>query len=320
MSASSTFQELLNILLDDAQPFPLYRLSELSDLDREQIEGFQAIWPRLSAERKRTLIAELGDLADRHFEMLFEPINLLAVSDPDAEVRRLAIENLWECERPDLAVRLIEAVRRDPAEGVRAAAAAALGRFVYLGELEDLAPDLWHQAEDVLLLAAREDPNPEVRLRSLEALGFSSRSEVVELLEEAYRSPEEHVRRAALLAMGRSADARWRKHVVAELHSPSPGLREEAVRAAGELELRETVPLLIDLLADVSDAVRQAAIWALGQLGGEEAAEALYQLFEETEDPEELDLIEDALDHLAFVDQTRDLLLFDLEEPEEPNS
>jgi len=59
--------------------------------------------------------------------------------------------------------------------------------------------------------------------------------------------------------------------------------------------------------------VRRAAIWSLGQLGGDVARQVLGDLLESSEDTAETQIVQDALDNLAFVDGTRDLLMFDLD-------
>jgi HEAT repeat protein len=316
----AAYEQLLQQLCDETQPVPRFRLSELSDLDRAQLERLQAVWEAIATPKRRTLIEELGELADLHIELTFERVYRLALQDPDAQVRRTAIQNLWECQDPTLVPPLVEALGSDPEPGVRAAAAAALGRFVFLGEVEELGRDPLHGIEEALLTASEEDEVQEVRQCSLESLGFSSRDEVPSLIERAYGSGEESLVRSALLAMGRSANDRWRPQVLAQLHSPAPELRIEAARAAGELELMEAVPDLIDLLEDVHRDVRHAAIWSLGQLGGSQAAEALMALLEHMDDEEESDVLEDALEHLAFVDGTHAFLPAEFDEPEEPST
>ena len=117
--------------------------------------------------------------------------------------------------------------------------------------------------------------------------------------------------------MGRSASDQWQSHVLEEMHNPSPSIRKEAAKAAGELELRDATESLIELLDDVNYLVRDSAIWALGQLGGEEAADALLLLLDNTDEEELAETLEEALDHLAFVNNTRDFLLIDFADDEE---
>jgi HEAT repeat protein len=309
------FDDLLSILQDDGQPLPLARLKELSDLDSKHLSRLRSAWSRIPDKRRQRLIVEIGQLADRSIEVTFERVNRFAMGDDLPEIRRRAIQNLWECDDPALARPLITALGEDASAEVRAAAAAALGPFVFFGETEEIPAELLHRIEEALLAAHASDSAQAVRLSCLESLGYSSRKEVATLIRAAYASGVEDIMRSALCAMGRSADDPWSPMVLAELTSASPALRLEAARAAGELELREAVPGLVDLLEDVHDDVRRAAIWSLGELGGEEAKAALARLAEDAKDEGEVALLQEALENLDFVDGTRDLFLFNFDEP-----
>ncbi|NIS81444.1 MAG: hypothetical protein GTO14_14855 [Anaerolineales bacterium] len=312
------FHDLLEIIRDEDRPFPFERLAELSDLDKHHTAQLHEMWPHFPETRKRILLATLGQQAFEHIELTFEPINRLALFDSDAEVRSIAIQNLWECEDPTLAKPLLNALNEDGEAHVRAVAATALGLFVWLGEIEELPADLLRLIEEGLLRAAVQDEASEVRRRSLESLGFSSRSEVPRLIENAYQTEEESSKQSALFAMGRSASDLWKPHVLAELFHASPKIRLEAARAAGELEINEAIENLIDLLQDIDEGVRDTAIWALAELGGEDAKEALVDILRTAEDEAFLTYVSEALDHMAFIDGTRDLLMFDFDEFEDP--
>jgi HEAT repeat protein len=261
-------------------------------------------------------MGELGRLAQEHIELNFDRVDRMALSDPDGQVRRIAIENLWESEDSGLVPSLVRTLAADVDPSVRAAAGAALGAFVYLGEVDRLPSEALAEVEEALLLAV-QDADENVRLRSLEALGYSSRAEVPALIRHAYRSSDENQRRSSLLAMARSVDDVWKTEVLAELRSPSPVLRLEATRAAGELELQESIKELIDLVEDGDQGIRRAAIWSLGQVGGKRPGEFLSRLLDEAGDGDEAGLIEDALNQLAFVEGTRDLSLLAVDEDDE---
>jgi len=314
---TTSFEQLLDLLSDETQPFPIEGLAELSDMDAELTKRFSNVWDLLSTDRRRTLIHEVGTQADLKIELTFEQVNRIALSDPDSEVRAIAIHNLWECESPDLVPHFLETLKQDPTSQVRAAAAKALGLFVWLGEIDQLSVDLLKQIEEALLDATKEDLEDDVRRRSLESLGFSSHKEVPLLIDQAYQSGDEAYIQSALYAMGRSASDQWQPYIMVEMNNPSPILRKEAAKAAGELELREATESLIELLDYVNFQVRDSAIWALGQLGGEEAADALLLLLDNTDDKELAETLEEALDHLAFVNNTRDFLLIDFADIEE---
>jgi hypothetical protein len=309
---TTDLQHLLDTLTDPSLPVNDEMLEAASDLDAAGLQSFQAGWSAWESPRKLEVLDHIGQMADENIELNFDRVNRLALEDGEPGVRRRAIQNLWECEDPSLGERLAALVGTDPDAEVRATAAAALGRFVYLGEVDEIDDQLLRQVEDRLLAAERDDQDAAVRLRSLESLGYSSRPEVVELIEAAYVSGQEPRMQSALKAMARSASPAWEEAVVENLHHAAPGLRAEATRAAGELELRESVDDLIELTDDAIDDVRLAAIWSLAQIGGQEAAEALTRLLETAEDEDEIALLEDGLDYIAFVDGTRDIPLFDL--------
>ncbi len=308
------FLQLLETLQDESVPIPLQRISELSDLDRDQQHQFESVWPSVSTERKLQILKEMGQQALGHFELSFEAVNRIALSDSDSEVRSIAIENLWESEDPSLVPVLLESLVFKGDDHIRAVAATALGKFVWLGEIDEIPSELLHQIEAGLLATCRNDDSHEVRMRSLESIGYSSHDDVPQQIEAAYNSKNEQMQQSAVLAMGRSANKRWGNYILSELSNPNPLIRMEAARAAGELEVREATETLIDLLQDVNDDIRLAAVWALAELGGEDALNALIELGEQSEDSAFQDVIQKAIDHMTFIEGTRDLLLFDFDD------
>jgi len=57
------------------------------------------------------------------------------------------------------------------------------------------------------------------------------------------------------------------------------------------------------------ELVVNAAVWSLSQIGGEDARIYIESLIDETEDDDQVEFLEEALDNLAF---TEDLAKFDL--------
>ena len=314
---TTDLQHLLDALADPLQPVQDDLLEAASDLDSPRLQAFQTAWSSWDPTRRLQVLEHLGQIADGDIELNFDRINRLALGDEETRVRRQAIQNLWECEDPSLGGQLARLLEADSSGEVRATAAAALGRFIYLGETEEIDEELLHQVEGRLLAAQRDDPDEAVRLRSLESLGYSSRPEIVQLIEAAYGSGNEARMQSALKAMARSASPAWEASILANLHHAAPGLRAEAARAAGELELPGCVDDLIELTEDAIDEVRLAAIWSLAQVGGQDASLALTRLLESIGAPDEIALIEDGLDYIAFVDGTRDISLLDFD-PEDP--
>ena len=68
---------------------------------------------------------------------------------------------------------------------------------------------------------------------------------------------------------------------------------------------------MLELLEDDDSEVRLAAAWSLSQIGGREAADALEGLLERSDDEDEIDLIENALENLAFTEELGELNLLD---------
>lgn len=248
----------------------------LSDLRRQELTLFCERWQTIGAARRRYVIGTLVEIAEANFTVDFNSIFRLGLADEDAHVRAHAIDGLWEDRSPDLVDTLLDLLSSDPAIIVRAAAAAGLGRFVLMAELEELEEKVGHRIVEGLR-SVIEDPNEalEPRRRAVEAISYSGQADVPALIDEAYGHPSEKMRVSAVFSMGRSADAAWGSTVINELSSPNAEMRFEAARSCGELELREAVPTLIRMIADNDREVQQAAISALGKIGGQEARRAL---------------------------------------------
>jgi HEAT repeat protein len=201
-------------------------------------------------------------------------------------------------------------LKDDSDVGVRREAANVLNLFVDLGELEEIPENIYQQVEDALLAAANGEDDVRVRRTALESLGYSSRPEVMTLIESAFQREDPNWQASALHAMGRSADDRWTDDVLNSLVNDDDRIRRAAVQAAGELSIKSAGPLLLKILAEEEEeTVVSAAIWSLSQIGGEEARIFLQNLLDQTEDEEQIEYLEDALDNLAF---TEDLDRFDL--------
>jgi len=305
-----TIEALLKHLADESQPLSVAKLYALSNLEGDNLTRVQAAWTTLPAERRRAAMQHLVDIAEANFEVDFEPIFRLGLSDPDAVVREAAIDGLWENAEPSLIHTLVSMLQHDPAESVRAAAASALGHYVYLDELEEIPHTHVVPALQALrtIIATPSEPL-EVRRRAVEALGFSGAEDIPQIIRDAYASPDEKMRVSAVFAMGRSADERWIKTIVAELEAQSPEMRFEAARAAGELEARSAIPTLARLLDDPDREVQEMAVWALGQIGGDRARVLLTELAK-GKDQELAELAIEAIEEMEWMHGGRDLPLF----------
>jgi HEAT repeat protein len=241
------------------------------------------------------------------------------LSDPDPNVRVLAIQGLWDYPDPGLIDSLIGIATSDPDQKVRNQAITGLGRYVYEGEMADYGydqgpldtilrqdelPEESYQHVVAFLLNIAQDLSAtlDARCFSIEALGFASEPQITNLVEQAYHDPDAAIKTSALFAMGRSGLARWVPYILAELDNPDPRIQLEAVRAAGELFLDEAAPTLVRLAQSGTDQnLRCEAIWALGHTASLEAFELLDAIAHDpTEDEETRELAQAALDEYGL--------------------
>jgi HEAT repeat protein len=255
-----------------------------------------------------------------NFDLDFSTIITLALDDPDADVRRAAVDGVLEDCPPRVIERLMAMAQDDANAEVRAAAAGALGQFILLGELGKLPERLAVRLQDTAL-ALHRNPNEDlnVRRRALEAIANCGREGVPELIREAYYHDNLMMRVSAVFAMGRSCDDVWAPQVLEELSSEYPEMLYEATRAAGELELRKALARLAELAGEEDREIQEMAIWSLGEIGGKAALnilENLAVLAVENEDDDLADAIEEAQSAASFSGE--DLFpLFDLADLED---
>ncbi len=315
MDAPSSIHDLIKALLDLETPFPARLLYQFSDIAPDDCKVLTSAWHTIPAVRRRAVLQDLVELAEHDNLLLFEDVGRIALKDGDAECEVSGISLLLEAEDPKLIpifMRMLSNANK--AEFVRAAAANALGFYVYLGELEELEPAIHHNIEDALLQAYAEDPSELVQRRSLESLGYSSREEVPPLLRGASVKDSDEWLESALFAMGKSADAQWETEVLENLNHENLEVRGQAIHAAGELTLSSARTRLLRQLDREKDGyLRSELIWALSQIGGEGIEEKFEQLLAKTDDDDEANLLEEALDMLNFTNDSTDFELMEVD-------
>jgi HEAT repeat protein len=308
------FSKLISALTDESVPFSPKYLNRLSDLEPADKALLTDTWSKVSSRRREALLEDLEEIHMADDLLCFEDVGRVALKDKEPGVRKRAIDILREYELVDLLPTFVHIAEHDPDAEVRAASAAALATYIYMGEVENISPKKLIQVEECLLNLISGKDTTLVRRRALEALGFSSRNEVVGLIEKAYASPDMDWLVTALFAMGRSANSRWKPHVLKMLTHEHPQVRAEAASAAGELEIKASVPMLLKLLKDSDLDVRMASIWALSQIGGAGVRSALEAMLETTEDDDETNQIDNALENLDFTEEMNNLALLEIPE------
>jgi HEAT repeat protein len=313
-SETKPFSAVLATLADEGQPIDAATIYGLSGLERDQIMQLGKAWSAYSSERRLKLIQSLNQISETNFEMDFRAINHIALEDPASEVRRHAVEGLWEDETIAFMHKLIHILEHDISMDVRSAAVIELGRFILLGEYEDITHSEALMAQEAVLRVLQSNEDIELRRRALEAIANCSREGVADFIEEFYASTDLPQRMSAIFAMGRTCDSRWAPEVLEELNGDQLELQYEAARAAGHLELAEAVPHIVRLIEETEDSeILEVAIWALGEIGGDEARRVLTNIITRAEAEDDEEILEAAQDALDAASLPGDFLLFDFE-------
>lgn len=313
----TSFQTVLDALLDTKKEFPRRYLTQFSDMAPLELNALQDIWSRVALNRKLSLLEGLESLAEEDTLVNFEDFARPLLNDPDGSVRIRALRLMSESEDSKLTPQLLTMLKSDADLNVRVEAAHTLGFFVALGELEAMSQQAYDQIKAGLLESAKGEDDPHVRRQALESLGFSSDEDVVKLIEATLSKVDSEWRTSNLIAMGRSADDRWEEEVLRGLTDEDNRVRKAGVEAAGNLALKTArLPLLRLLEDEDDDEVAGAAIWSLSQIGGEDVRTYLENLLDQTEDEDQIEFLEEALDNLAFTEDLDrfDLMSFDPEE------
>lgn len=311
MNAQNTsFQTVLDSLLDSKKEFPRRYLNQFSDMGTLELQTLQEVWPRVGLSRKLSLLEELESLAEQDTLVSFDDFARPLLNDPDASVRIHALRLLNDSEDVKLIPILLHLLKQDADVNVRAESAATLGNFVALGELEEIPEATYRQVQDGLLESAHGEDQTRVKRHALESLGFSSDEDVVKLIEFALNKRDSDWQASALTAIGRSADDRWEEEVLLGLTDADTRVRMAAVQAAGNLALKSARTILLRMLEEEDDDdVISSVIWSLSQIGGEDVRTYLENLLDQAEEEDQAEFLEEALDNLSF---TEDLARFEL--------
>jgi HEAT repeat protein len=318
-----SIQRFIETLVDETTDDGSITLSRFSDLEDAELALLKESWLKISSRRRSRLLKNMKELAEEDTLVCFDQVALMALDDPEDSVRENAINLLWEYEHKCLIPILIRMMESDKARNVRAAASTALGKFIYLGEIEEIPTESYLQTENALLNVIHGKDDPNLRQRALESLSFSCHKEAQDEIRKAFASEDPNWVASALFSMGRSADTRWTDMVLESLDHPVLDVQYAAVRAAGELELsdaREPLLLLLDNTNQLNEELHNTIIWSLSQIGGESvrsALEFMLEMAEEDEDDEEIEVLEEALENLEFNEGMQFFEMFDFDLPDD---
>ena len=261
---------------DDITLSVLYRLT---DLGPDDLVEFCQGWDEIDDERRRIVTRHLADISEENFQVDFSSIFACCLGDKAPAVRVAALDGLWDSEKKALIAPIVQLMLTDPDEEVRTVAVATIGHFILLAEWDVIPLKSTDYAVESLLSLLDESETPPVIYRAaLESLSPSSHERIPSLVEDAYDSGDHKLQISAVYAMGRTADKRWLPIILDEMASSSLEMRVETARAAGHIGSTEAVSELADLVADEDLEVRLAAVTALGQIGGSLALRILEEM------------------------------------------
>lgn len=316
MAKEPTFEETLQELLNTEKAFQSKHLVSFSDLNSDNYKLLKNTWLEIRSERRLKVMEALEDLMEEETIYSFSDVARIALEDIQPKVRSSAIRLLYEEENLKLIPVFIRMMNKDPDAEVRATAAGALGYFVYLGAMEEIPEDQAIRVVDSLVVKMNGDDQPLVRRRALESMGFATRTDVNALIRNSYLTQDPEWVASAIFAMGRSGLADWEKFILNELTNPEPDVQLEAIRAAGELNLESARIPLMKLWAsadNLEDEIRFSILTSLGSIGGEGVRELLRQVLEDSTSEDEMEIIEDALEDLDFLEDDQRPLLINFE-------
>ena len=326
MTEKISIQKFVESLLDDATPEADIIMNRFSDLEESDLAALKEIWPQVNPVRRRRIMFDLKEIAENDLLVCFDNVALMGLEDPDPEVRVNAVSLLWEYEKKSLIPILIQMIQKDPDKSVRAAAATGLGKFIYLGEVEEIPSEAFSEAENALLDTINGKDDKEVRQHALEAVSFSCHKAAQDEIRKAFASTDSTWVASAMFSMGRSADIRWADRVIENLDHPESDVQLAAIIAAGELEIeeaREPLLLLLEKSTHLDEDLQRTITWSLSQIGGENVRAALEYLLEmaelEEDDTDTVDFIEAAIENLEFNEGLLfpDLFDFDLNDEDD---
>jgi len=292
--------DVINNLLDNSKTFSSQFLLFFSDISLDNLEKIKSIWSDVDKDRKCNLLKDLESLMESNTLASCDDFAYFALQDDDPRIRSQAIPLLWECTNIKLISIFINLLQNDFDPEVNASAATALGKFVLLGELEEIPEKSADMVQALLIDEYIKSKDDTTKQRILESLGYSDNEKVNQFITNALIMNEKKWHLSALLAISRSSNDVWGKVVLDKLIDFDPDIQNEAIKAAGELGIESAKEQIIELMESASsnEELNIQAIWALSKIGGNEIKDIFEKMIEESDDEDETDVLEMAIDNL----------------------
>jgi hypothetical protein len=273
----------------------------LSDMSSEQVKRLVPIWDDLPTSYKHKLLVAFTEVTETDFDLSYRELSLLGLKNGSDLIRSASVDLLWDDESIETMRLLLNIVRNDNSPIVKARALVRLGKFILLGEYEEIPELIAYEAQQLAFdMHTDLKQTLEVRRRALEALSNSSYTQKDKLIQRAYDSDDHLLKVSALFSMGRTCDEKWENILLGELDNDDNEFVYEAVRACGEIGLSSSVGQLGKLLLEDDREIQLMVLWSLGEIGGQHAVDILSIFEENIEDEDLLEATEDALAAASF--------------------
>jgi len=300
-------------LLDENKPFDLQFLQFFSDISYDDLKKVKKVWSKVTQQRKVSLLQELENLMRIDTLISCDDFGVFALDDEDPVIKSQAINLLWECVDQNLATRFMSLLLEDKDPALSASAASGLGKFVLLGELDEIPQDLSKKIQNTLVEKYVSTSDQQLKQSILESLGYISSPQINDFITEAIKRPEKEWVLSALFAISRSANENWSKIILKKLDDLDPDVQLEAIKAAGELEIADAKETIIELLESSSpeEEIHLQAIWSLSMIGGNDVQVLFQKMIDSSDSEKEAAMLEMAMDNLELTNSFEEFNLYE---------
>ena len=106
-------EKYLEELVDASKPVKHADLTRLSSVDPQDLRSMEAAWRQVAPERRVQIITRMAEIAEDDLTLDFTAVFVMALRDPDEQVRERSVAGLWECEDRYLIALLINLLQCD---------------------------------------------------------------------------------------------------------------------------------------------------------------------------------------------------------------